>query len=182
MTPAPACAPSLAMPAGLAEQGYRFRPETEADLPFLLRLYISTRWEELAIVDWTEAQKIAFLEQQFAAQRQHYRTYYAGSVFDVLEAPDGPAGRLYLQRLPKLLLIVDIALLPEWRGRGIGTAVMEEIFAEARPDGKVVEIAVEKFNPVQRLYHRLGFRQYSEDGPYLFMRWQPQTATPDSLS
>jgi GNAT superfamily N-acetyltransferase len=182
MTTAPARAPSFTMPAGLSQQGYRFRPETEADLPFLRRLYISTRWEELAVVDWTEAQKIAFLEQQFAAQRHHYLAYYADSVFDVLEAPGGPAGRLYLQRLPTLLLIVDIALLPEWRGRGIGTAVVEEIFAEARPHGKAVEIAVEKFNPAQRLYLRLGFRQYSEDGPYLFMRWQPQADSPEALS
>jgi len=180
MTTAPARAPSLAMPVALAEQGYRFRPETEADLPFLRRLYISTRSEELAVVDWTEAQKIAFLEQQFAAQRHHYLTYFADAVFDVLEAPDGPAGRLYLHRRPTLLLIVDIALLPEWRGRGIGTTVIEEIFAEARPHGKAVEIAVEKFNPAQRLYHRLGFRQYSEDGPYMFMRWQPQADSPGS--
>ena len=175
MTTAPARAPSLAVPVALAAQGYRFRPETEADLPFLQRLYMSTRWEELAMVDWTEAQKIAFLDQQFAAQRRHYLTHFADAVFDVLEAPNGPAGRLYLHRQPKFLLIIDIALLPEWCGRGIGTAVIEEIFAEARPHGKAVEIAVEKFNPAQRLYERLGFREYSENGPYRFMRWRPGT-------
>jgi ribosomal protein S18 acetylase RimI-like enzyme len=178
MTTALVRAHSLRMPAVLAEQGYRFRPETEADLPFLLRLYITTRWEELSVVDWTEAQKIAFLQQQFGAQRHHYLTYYADSVFDVLEAPEGPAGRLYLQRKPKLHVLIDIALLPEWRGRGIGTAVMEEIFAEARPDGKAIELAVEKFNPAQRLYERLGFEEYSEDGPYRFMRWEPERKTP----
>lgn len=178
MTTAPVRAPSLTMPSVLAEQGFRFRPETEADVPFLRRLYVSTRWDELAIVAWTEAEKIAFLEQQFAAQRHHYLTYYADSAFDVLEAPAGPAGRLYLQRLPKMLLIVDVSLLPEWRGRGIGSAVIEAICAEARPDGKAVEITVEKFNPAQRLYRRLGFREYSEDGPYLFMRWQPEAQGP----
>jgi ribosomal protein S18 acetylase RimI-like enzyme len=173
MTATPPRASSLRMPAALAEQGYCFRPETEADLPFLRRLYISTRWEELAVVNWTEAQKLAFLEQQFGAQRHHYLSYYADSVFDVLQASDGPVGRLYLQRKPKLHVLIDIALLPEWRGRGIGTALMEEIFAEARLDGKAIEISVEKFNPAQRLYERLGFEEYSEDGPYRFMRWEP---------
>jgi len=177
MTTAPARAPSLRMPAALAEQGYRFRPETDADIPFLKQLYNSTRWEELAVVDWSEAQKLAFLEQQFAAQRHHYLTHFSDGVFDVLEAPEGPAGRLYLHRQPKSLLIVDIALLPEWRRRGIGTAVIEEIFAEGRLLGKAVEISVEKFNPAQRLYERLGFREYSEDGPYRFLQWEPGTAS-----
>jgi GNAT superfamily N-acetyltransferase len=182
MTTAHSRARSLTLPSVLSAQGFRLRQETEADVPFLRRLYISTRWEELAVVAWTEAQKIAFLEQQFAAQRQHYLIHYADAAFDVLEAPAGPAGRLYLQRLPETLLIVDVSLLPEWRGRGIGTAIIEAIFAEARPDGKAVEITVEHFNPAQRLYRRLGFHQCAEDGPYLFMRWLPQAESIDPLN
>jgi GNAT superfamily N-acetyltransferase len=166
---------SLAMPSVLSERGFLLRPETETDVPFLRGLYISTRWEELAPVDWTDAQKLAFLEQQFAAQRHHYRTYYPDAAFDILEAPGASAGRLYLDRQPDKLLIVDISLMPEWRGRGIGTALIEAMFDEARPAGKAVEIAVEKFNPAQRLYERLGFREYSDDGPYRFMRWRPQS-------
>jgi ribosomal protein S18 acetylase RimI-like enzyme len=181
-TGAPRLAPRLAMPSVLSEQGFRLRPETEADIPFLRRLYISTRWEELAVVDWTEAQKITFLDQQFDAQRHHYRNYYPATAFDILEAPGASAGRLYLDRQPDMLLIIDIALLPEWRGRGIGTALIEAILDEARPAGSAVEIAVEKFNPAQRLYRRLGFREYSEDGPYFFMRWRPQPDGPEGIS
>ncbi len=166
---------SLAMPAVLGRQGFALRPETEADIPFLRRLYISTRWEELAAVpDWTDEQKIAFLESQFAAQRQHYLAYYANAAFDVLEADGIPAGRLYLDRQAKTLLIVDIALLPDWRNRGIGTALIEAVFAEARLAGKEVSISVEKFNPAQRLYRRLGFREYAEDQVYWFMYWEPE--------
>jgi GNAT superfamily N-acetyltransferase len=176
-------ASSLAMPSVLSEQGLSLRPETEADVPFLRRLYASTRWEELALVAWTDAQKIAFLEQQFAAQRHHYLTYYPDTAFDVLEAPEAPAGRLYLDRRSEFLLIVDISLMPEWRRRGIGTALIEAVFAEAESLGKTVEIAVEKFNPAQQLYRRLGFREYAEDGPYLFMRWPSKPdARPELVS
>jgi ribosomal protein S18 acetylase RimI-like enzyme len=162
------------MPPALAAQGFALRPETEADVPFLRRLYVSTRWEELApLVDWTEAQKVAFLESQFAAQRHHYLAYYASAAFDVLEAAGTPAGRLYLDRQPDELLIVDISLLPEWRGRCIGTALIRAVFAEAGAAGKGVTISVEKFNPAQRLYRRLGFREYAEDNVYWFMHWRP---------
>jgi ribosomal protein S18 acetylase RimI-like enzyme len=174
---------SLAMPAALSERGFALRPETEADVPFLRRLYISTRWEELAAAaDWTDAQKIAFLESQFTAQRSYYLSHYASAAFDVLEERGVPAGRLYLDRQADTLLIVDIALLPEWCGRGIGTALLEAMFAEARLCGKGVTISVEKFNPAERLYRRLGFREYAEDDVYWFMHWSPQANAPAGIS
>jgi len=173
----------LALPPVLADRGFALRPETEADVPFLRRLYISTRWEEMALVaDWTEAQKTAFLESQFAAQRSHYQVHYANAAFDVLEAQGVPAGRLYLDRQADTLLIVDIALLPQWCGRGIGTALLEAMFAEARLTGRGVTISVEKFNPAQRLYRRLGFREYAEDDVYWFMHWSPQADAPAAIS
>ena len=164
----------LAVPAALAEQGFALRPETEADVPFLRRLYASTRWEELAVAtDWTDEQKHAFLNSQFDLQRHHYLNHYVNSAFDVIEERGVPAGRLYLDRQERRLLIVDIALLPQWRSRGIGTALIEAVFAEARLAGKEVNISVEKFNPALRLYHRLGFRPYAEDSVYWFMYWSP---------
>lgn len=164
------------MPASLADQGFVLRPETEADLPFLRKLYISTRWDELApIIDWTDAQKLAFLESQFALQRHHYRTYYPTTDWGVLEQAGIPLGRLYVERGNKLM-VIDVALLPEWRGRGIGTALMDAVQAEARDADKAVSIAVEKFNPAQRLYRRLGFHEVSDEGVYWFMEWR---APPD---
>jgi ribosomal protein S18 acetylase RimI-like enzyme len=172
---AAAAAHHFTMPAALVEQGLALRPETAADVPFLFQLYVSTRWDELAsLTDWSEAQKIGFLESQFTAQRDHYLKYYANSSFDIIEQHGVPAGRLYVDRQERTLLIVDVALLPQWRGRGIGTALIEALFAEARGVGKEVSISVEKFNPAQRLYRRLGFREYAEDDVYWFMYWSPQ--------
>lgn len=174
----------LAMPEGLTAAGFALRPEAEADVPFLRCLYVSTRWEELApISDWTEAQKLAFLESQFALQRHHYLTYYATTEWAVLEHTGVPVGRIYVDRQQTTLLVVDISLLPEWRGRGVGTALMMAACAEARDAGKSVTIAVEKFNPAQRLYRRLGFRETGDEGVYWSMKWSaPPDGPPAAIS
>lgn len=170
---------SLALPVSLAEQGFVLRPETEADMAFLRRLYASTRAAELALTDWSDAQKLAFTDSQFDHQRRHYRTYYPQTEWCVLEHDGAPAGRLYLHRGPRVFEVIDIALLPSWCGRGIGTALMQAVCALARARGRTVIIYVEKFNPALRLYRRLGFCEAGDEGAYWRMRWG---ATPDDVS
>lgn len=163
---------AFALPAELMERGFVLRRETDADIPFLRRLYASTRWEELApVTHWSEAEKLAFLDSQFGFQRHHYRTHYPTAEWGVLEDNGVPAGRLYLYRDAGKLMVLDIALLPQKRGCGIGTALMHAVCAEARAAGKTVTLAVEKFNPAQRLYRRLGFREVADEGAYWFMEW-----------
>jgi ribosomal protein S18 acetylase RimI-like enzyme len=150
----------------------RLRPETEADLPFLLSVYASTREAEMAVVPWTQEQKDAFVQQQFAAQRKHYQEHYAESQFDIVMVDDVPVGRLYVFRGPREIRIVDISLLASFRGQGIGRALLEGLQAEAREGGKILGIHVERYNPALRLYERLGFRTAGEEGPvYLYMEY-----------
>jgi ribosomal protein S18 acetylase RimI-like enzyme len=163
---------AFALPPALANRGLVLRPETEADIPFLRRLFASTRWDELAITDWSDAEKLAFADSQFGFQRQHYRAYFPSTAWGVLESNGVPMGRLYLDRRETTLHILDIALLPDWRGRGLGTAIMEWVCAEADAAGKSVTIEVEKFNPAQTLYRRLGFREITDHGPYWEMEWR----------
>jgi GNAT superfamily N-acetyltransferase len=166
--------PAFTLPAALLSQGFALRPETEADIPFLMWLYASTREEELAPVPWNAEQKAAFLAQQFDAQRRHYRNYF-DCTFNVIEHSGTPAGRLYLQVRPSRLHLVDVALLPAWRGHGVGAAVLEGLQAAGRASGKAVSTFVEKFNPALRLYQRLGFAQIADHGVYLEMEWRPDT-------
>lgn len=148
------------------------RPATETDRPLLRQVYASARAKELAQVDWPEDQKQAFLDQQFNAQDLHYRTYYPTAQFLVIEHAGQPVGRLYLAEWPGELRIMDIALLPEFRGRGWGTALLQQVLAQARAQGLAVSIHVEKFNPAYRLYTRLGFRPVGEHGLYDLLRWE----------
>lgn len=150
-----------------------FRPITPDDAPFLYRVYASTREEELRPVPWTAAEKDAFLRQQFQAQHTFYQEHYEGARFDVILRDGQPIGRLYVARWAGELRIVDIALLPEHRGAGIGTAILQGLLAEAGAAGKPVRIHVERLNPAQRLYERLGFVSVEDKGVYHLMEWRP---------
>jgi len=141
---------------------HRLRPARAEDREFLLRVYASTREEELRLVDWSDAQKTAFVRQQFEAQDAYYREYYDPASFEVIEVKGEPVGRLYVARWEDEIRIVDIALLPEHRGRGVGTA-----------ERKRLSIHVEVNNPARRLYARLGFAPVEERGVYVLMEARP---------
>jgi ribosomal protein S18 acetylase RimI-like enzyme len=151
-----------------------FRPIGDDDLPFLARLYASTRWEELGEVPWTDEQKHAFLRFQFDAQHDHYRKHYPKATFEVVLADGEPAGRLYVDEWADEIRLVDVALLPEHRNRGLGTRLLGGVMERARAASKPLTIHVEGFNPALRLYERLGFRRIGEHGPYYLMEWKPE--------
>jgi ribosomal protein S18 acetylase RimI-like enzyme len=151
------------------------RDASATDEPFLYTVYASTRAEELALVDWDDAQKSAFLQMQFAAQHRFYHEQYTGAVYQLILCDGAPAGRLYVARWAEEMRIMDLALLPEYRNRGIGSRLLQRLLAEATDAGKRVTIHVEHNNPALRLYTRLGFRPLADRGVHLFMEWVPTT-------
>lgn len=150
----------------------RLRPITAADDAFLARVYASSRAEELAITDWSETQKADFCRGQFDAQTAYYTANYPAASFQIIERDGWPVGRLYVDRWEKEIRIVDITLLPEFRGSGIGTKLLRGLQDEARAAGKSLTIHVERFNRALSVYQRLGFRQIEDKGVYLLMRWE----------
>lgn len=156
-----------------ADAAVTLRPATSEDEPFLYQVYAGTRAEELTLVDWDDAQKEAFLRMQFAAQHQHYHTYYPDADYQIILVAGRPAGRLYVARGENEILLIDIALLPEYRGGGIGTSLIADLLAEGRRTGTPIRLHVEPFNPALRLYERLGFSRVAEHGVYWFMEWLP---------
>jgi ribosomal protein S18 acetylase RimI-like enzyme len=149
------------------------RAAGHADRTFLAQVYASTRADELALLPWTGEQKAAFVAHQFEAQDAHYRLHYDGAAFDVIEVDGEPAGRLYVHRGPSEIRIVDIALSPSYRGRGLGTRLLRALIAEADDAGRKLSIHVERNNPARRLYERLGFRPAGEHGLHLLMERLP---------
>jgi ribosomal protein S18 acetylase RimI-like enzyme len=149
------------------------RPATDHDRGFLERVYASTREVELAAVPWSAAEKTAFLRQQFKTQHEYYRQVYPDAEYSILTCEGQDIGRLYVARLERETVIVDIALLPSWRGRGLGTQILSGLLAEAASMGRPVTLHVEKNNPAVRLYRRLGFSEAEDQGVYTSMRWSP---------
>jgi GNAT superfamily N-acetyltransferase len=151
------------------------RPVADADEAFLLDVYAGTRADELALVDWDEAQKAAFVRMQFDAQHAYYREQYPDAAFDVILLDGEAAGRLYVNHSPSEIRIVDIALLPGRRGQGIGSALLAQVQDEAARAGKPLRIHVERFNPALRWYQKLGFAPVADRGVYLLMEWRART-------
>jgi ribosomal protein S18 acetylase RimI-like enzyme len=149
------------------------RPIQDADRDFLQRLYASTRAEELAATGWSAARQVAFLEMQFEAQTRAYRENYPDQDYRVIERGGEPIGRLYLNRGPRELRIVDIALLPEHRNAGIGTRLLRDVLAEADAAQIPTTIHVEKPNRALRLYTRLGFTPVQDVGAYWLLERRP---------
>ena len=157
-----------------AEPAVELRPATDSDLPFLARVFASTRAEELLPLPWSDEHKRAFLAQQFAAQSADYARNYPDASFDVVIVDGEPAGRLILDRGERELHIVDIALLPEHRGRGIGTRLLRPLLDEADRGDLTVAIYVESSNRALSLYRRLGFAAVAETGVYFRMERPPR--------
>jgi GNAT superfamily N-acetyltransferase len=152
----------------------RRRPARASDRALLFEVYASTRAEELAVVPWDEPTKQAFLAQQFEAQDIHYRRHHPDATFDLIEVDGEPGGRLYVDRRDEEIRIIDIALLPRFRGRGVGAALLRELIDEADSAGKRLSIHVERENRARTLYDRLGFTVAGDDGGiYLLMERPP---------
>ena len=159
--------------AGPALDVVTLRPETDADADVLLAIYASTRAHEMAQVDWADEQKAAFVQMQFEAQRRHYVEHYPGASFEVIERGGAPIGRLYLHEGSDDVRVMDIALLPEARGHGIGAALLRSVIDAAAASGRRVSVHVELGNPARRLYERLGFLPVEERGHHLLMECHP---------
>jgi GNAT superfamily N-acetyltransferase len=133
----------------------------------------------LSVTGWSDLEKAAFCRGQFNAQTAHYRENYPGASLQIIERDGEPIGRLYVMRWEREIRIMDIALLPEHRGAGIGTKLLRELQKEAAAAGKPLTIHVERFNPALQLYQRLGFREIEDKGVYLLMRWSACGMTND---
>ena len=182
-------APTTADPAGgvpvdrplrvdvgsVAPGGVVLRPIADDDLPFLLDLYASTRADELAVTPWSEAERRAFCDSQFAFQDASYRTSYPGARFDVVEVGGAPVGRLLVATGPREVEVLDIALVPGWRNRGLGTQLLRRLQADAAAHGRTVVLMVEPGSPAERLYRRLGFRLRTDGELHRELTWEAES-------
>lgn len=136
-------------------------------------LYASTREMEMPHFPFNAEQKEAFLDQQFAAQCEHYRVHYPTCERNIVLRDGVPIGRLWIDEWKDQIRLVDITLTPESRGAGIGSMLLHDVLKRGAASGKPVTIHVEAFNPALKLYQRLGFRQVDTNGVYYLMKWLP---------
>ncbi len=152
-----------------------FRPIEEGDEALLRTIYSSTRAEEMELVsDWPSEVKTAFLQQQFNAQHTYYQMHFPQADFLIILIDGSPGGRLYIDRRSDTIHMIDITLLPEFRGKGYGEYLIRQLFDEAALTGKSVGIYVERQNRALHLYERMGFEVVDDSNQvYLLMNFKP---------
>jgi len=146
------------------------RAETGADSDFLRSLFDQARAQEFAGL--APALLRALLDMQFAAQQQSYRQAYPDARFEIVEVDGAAVGRQAVVQRDGALLLVDIALLANWRGQGIGSALLRKLQQAAAGAGRSLRLQVALNNPAQALYRRLGFKETGMSGMHRTMEWE----------
>jgi ribosomal protein S18 acetylase RimI-like enzyme len=153
-------------------QNLSLRPAELADETFLETIYAETRRGELAVFNWSREQEDAFFKMQFRLQNQAYEMQFPDADYRIVELDKIPIGCLIVERAGEIRL-VNIALLPEFRSRGIGAFLLKQLQAEAQAADKPLSLSVLKTNDrAVNLYKRCGFAVTGSDELYLAMRWQ----------
>src|SRR2546425_13259532 len=143
------------------------------DDEFLLRVYTSTRAEELAQAEWQEGRREAFLKWQFDLQRREYDARFPDAEYNLILIDDQPAGRIWIGRDEEQIRLLDIGLLPEFQNRGAGTLLIRRLIDEARATNKRLRHMVFVLNnDAHRFYERLGFKVIEDLGAYKHMEWK----------
>jgi GNAT superfamily N-acetyltransferase len=149
------------------------RPATEADQPFLQRLYTSTRGTDFRLHGCDAATEAMLQTVQFKAQQTDFQLQYPDAEGTIIFERERPIGRLYVQYSDTEVRLIDITLLPEYRGRGIGRGLLRGLQAHGQRLHLPVRLNVLLGNPAQRLCQRCDFIMQDLDGLYAAMEWRP---------
>jgi ribosomal protein S18 acetylase RimI-like enzyme len=147
------------------------RAAAPEDEPFLFEVYQSTRVDELASLGWAAAQQEAFLRMQFTAQGLAYGAQFPAADQMIVLRDGLPVGRMLIDRSGEEVYLVDITLLAEHRGAGIGASLMRALQREAAAACQPLRLRVLKSSRAVRFYERLGFSKIDESSTHFKMEW-----------
>jgi ribosomal protein S18 acetylase RimI-like enzyme len=158
----------------ITDKSVTLRQVNELDGELLFEIFSSTRENEMKMVSfWTDEQKNMFLRQQFMAQHSYYQYTFTKSNFWIIEQHNTPIGRLYFDtEQSDYFKIIDISILPNYRGKGTGENLLRDILSLASDKNKTVRIHVENHNPAKRLYEKIGFKTIDTGDVYTEMEWK----------
>jgi len=143
---------------------------TDADAEFIEQVYFGTRREEFAALGWAPEQLEMFLRMQLNFQQQSFRMQFPEADSSIIVFENERVGRLIVERTAKETRIIDIAVLPECRSRGIGTEILRKFIEDAKNEDKKIALNVLKTNVrAFNLYQKLGFVVTGDDEMYYSM-------------
>jgi len=114
------------------------------------------------------------LRMQHRAREAAYSASYPGAENCVIVTAGRPVGRVLVWWSDDECRVVDLAILPAERGRGLGELVVRSLADEAKRAGKPLRASVASDNPgALRLYQRVGFNVVSNEGATLALELAP---------
>lgn len=153
------------------------RPARDGDEPFLKRVHEAARhWEFAPLLQTGQVDLYhKIMAQQYDSQHRFYFANYDTAHYGIIQWTGQPIGRLYVDYRHDEVRVLEIAVLPEYRGRGIGRIVMTGLCLEAAMRKTPVRLHVHYLSRAQRFYQQLGFREIALEGPDRLMEWsRPQ--------
>jgi ribosomal protein S18 acetylase RimI-like enzyme len=165
----------IAVPSRWAHEGYDLRPAGTDDRAFQRTLFGFCRPDAVYLALWPRAERDAFLDSQFALQDIHYRRYFENADVLIVTKQTVPAGRLIVERGARHWQLIDIGLMPDHRGHGLGTDLLRAVQAACAEAGaETLGLHVETGNRARGLYARLGFAETGDSGTHIEMTWKPR--------
>lgn len=152
------------------------RPMHDDDAMLLFELYASARTEELSRTGWATPQQRSFFRMQAQIQEKHYSRHYDHLDRRTICINGFSAGRLLVDRPASGYTVVDIGLLPTFRGRGVGTLLLHWILEESEAAQVPLTIELAKDSPALRLVERLGFGEHVDLGERWRLTWTSPAA------
>jgi ribosomal protein S18 acetylase RimI-like enzyme len=149
------------------------RPERDDDRAFRYQLFCQSRPPEWDMVQLDPQVREALMRHQFEAQRVGYLTQFPKARFDIIELDSQPIGRIVVDRPADMMHLIDQAIVPAWRNKGLGTTIMRTLMDEARDRAVPLRLMVGSSNdPSLRLYLRLGFVPIASTPMYIELEWK----------
>ena len=138
------------------------RPATTEDCELMFRL----QKLDGAHLNQDDAEQVAKFEK--------YKQDFKPAEIQVVCLADEPVGRLRIVRGAEIY-IGGMQILPEYRGRGIGTAILESLIAESKQTSKPIRLKVFHNNPpALSLYEKVGFKVIEENEQQKIMLYEPR--------
>ena len=152
-----------------------YRRALPEDEPFIRSLLHDVVCDELGAGAWPPELRSSIVEMQYRARRQGIRSNYPDAQEEILLLDREAVGWTVIDRRPAEVLLVEIAVARQFRGRGLATRRIHELIAEADKACKPLRLSVLGTNPAQRLYARMGFRDTGSDSVRVYMErpWEP---------
>jgi ribosomal protein S18 acetylase RimI-like enzyme len=159
---------------------FSVRPSTDADTEFLNELYASTRADELEMAGFPIDQRAEFCRSQFSLRQHHYKTYFPDAIDHIIVLDGLNIGRELISFEPKEIMLMDIALLPIYRGLGLGSELLRRLIARSKSMQLPIRLHADQGSRAQALYERHGFVIIEDQMPHWHMERKVDVRTPNA--